>query len=161
MAEKKEENWFKKTEAKLYAYPALIAKHRQKLAEYIALKPYPKARAHTAVSFIRGGVVDGEAERWVLSREKIAQCILFLESKVQEEVYDIAALWEILSAPERDFIRMRYFEDNAVTTVFNALNYSATQFYRIRQRSVLKAAYIYSFLTYEEYLSILSERKQK
>jgi predicted DNA-binding protein YlxM (UPF0122 family) len=159
MDKQTEKSWFRQTEAKLYAYPALIAKHRQKLTEYLTLKPYPKARSYTAASFIRGGAVEGEAERWVLSREKIAQGILFLESKVQTEAYNIAALWEILANKEKQLVNLKYFEQLSMAKIAEKMNYSSQSCYVIRQRAVTKAAYIYSFLTYDEYLSILSEKR--
>ena len=152
---KKEESWFSKAEARLYAYPALIAKHRREIEEYRQTAPAPKARNFTATSSIRGAAVGSEAERWVLSRERIAQKLLFLDQKTQDEIEKITALWEILTEKEQWLVNLKYFEQKSMFKILEMLNYSYQNCYKMRRRAVAKAAFIYGFIEYDEYLFII------
>jgi ArpU family phage transcriptional regulator len=154
-ASTKNDSWFSQAEARLYAYPALVAKHRREIDAYRLAAPSPKARNYTATSFIRGTESGSEAERWVLSREKLAQGLLFLEQRVRAEMEAVSTLWEILSAPERQLVYLKYFEQKPAYDIPNALGYSRQHYYAIRRRAVAKAAYIYGFLDYDEYISTI------
>jgi hypothetical protein len=152
--EEKKENWFSQAEGRLYAYPALIAKHRTAIAEYRLATPSPKARNYTATSFIRGGTIDGEAERWVLSREKIVQGVLFLEQRVQDEMAAITSLWEILTDKEKKLVTMKYFEQRPITIILRTMGYSYRNCHRVKKQAVTKAAYIYGFLDYDTFIGL-------
>jgi hypothetical protein len=147
-------NWFAKTESRLYAYPALIARHRAAIVEYHLLTPAPRAKSFNGASFIRGGPVSGEAERWVLAREKIAQGVLFLEKRVSEELHQISALWEILREEEKTLVAAKYFEQKPPYAVCETLSRSRQSCNKIRARAVKKAAYIFGLIDEEEYMKV-------
>lgn len=146
--------WFRKTEARLYAYPALIAKHRQAIHDN-QIAPSLKATKYTATSFCRGGEIVPEAERWVLRRERLAQKILFLEDQLQEEMSRISSLFEVLEEIEQKYLVLKYFENRPGYVIANRLERSHTTCKTIQKKVIFKAAYIFDNISQNEYEKLL------
>ena len=147
--------WFKKAEARLYAYPALVAKHRVDIIEYKLATPTSKATRYTVTSFCSGGEVIPEAERWVLKQEKIAQGILLLDQKLQDETNFISSLWLILKPEEQKLITLKYFEQKPRYYVTDKMGYSQPTCDKIRRRAIIKTAYLSNNLSHNEYEELL------
>lgn len=150
--------WYQKTEGRLYAYPALLARHKgtiEDIKQYSKEIPSIKATSYKELTTKSSFVSTSAAEKWVFRQERLSQTLLFVEKQLQNELYKMSSLWQILDEEERQLIELQYFEQKTRTFVVDELQRSHPTYKKIRDKAVLKAAYIFEFIDYDTYSILL------
>jgi len=151
--EEQAKTWYQKTEGRLYAYPALLVRHKAIIEEIKQFSPI------TAVAYkentAKSNLPSSDVEKWVLRQERLNQSLLFIEDKLQTELFKISSLWQLLTEDEKQLIELQYFEQKTRSFIMDEMQRSHPTYKKIRDKAVLKAAYIFENIDYETYTMLL------
>ena len=151
MAEVRDSKWFKKAEARLYAYPALleqykILKEEQKNRSYVGAQTYDPMNLFGTQ--MPGSGAAGKAHKNMNDDEKLRDHI----KTVRLEKEFIKALFRMCCEEEKILLEKYYFTVYASRQrIMMDYGFGQNVFYRLRRGVVQKAALVYGYLTPIEY----------
>ncbi|WP_277669109.1 hypothetical protein, partial [Caproiciproducens galactitolivorans] len=150
-------SWFSKTEGRLYAYPALMARHRDLAAELREAYPLGAQTVGDGTGIRAVGTHSDGAAKWAIRFEGMEKACDDSLLKVLKEFELVNGFLELCSEDEQEFVKLKYFKNLARSTVIRELAISLTTYYRLRDITVTRAAAIFGYLEYEEYIEMLAQ----
>ena len=140
----------------MYAYPALLARHMDLVAELIEAYPLGAQDFGDGIGIRAVGAHSDGAAKWAMRFADMEKACDESSLKALKEFKLINGFLELCSNDERRLVEMRYFKNWARTTILHEIGISSTTYYRLRHTTVARAAVIFGYLKYEEYVKMLA-----
>lgn len=150
-------SWFSKTEGRLYAYPALMARHRDLAAELREAYPLGAQWFGDGAGIRAVGTNGDGTAKWAIRFDGMEKACDESLLKALKEFELVNSFLELCSEDEQEFVDMRYFKNWARGTIIREMAISLTTYYRLRDTTVTRAAAVFGYLEYEEYIEMLAQ----
>lgn len=156
VVDKDNRSWFGKAEGRLYAYPALMARHRDLVTKIKESYPLGSQGFGDTVGIRAQGIIGDGAAKWALKREHMQEQFEKSFDPVLKEFSLMDSFLELCTLEEQEFIEKRYWKSFARSTIMREMLISSTTYYRLRETIVTRAAAIFGYLEYEKYVEMLA-----
>ena len=153
--EGREKSWVRLTEGRLYAYPVLRTMYKDVKAQSLYFYPLT-ATEYDGIGICGKGQTSNPSFRNAMQQESLEfKCDEQL-MKYLKETELIDSIKELSSVQEQEFLKMKYFDSYAMSTIMRQLNVSARLYYKIKKNVVARSAVIFGYLKYDEYIKMLA-----
>lgn len=154
-ARQEEKPWVRITEGRLYAYPVLKTILLDLKAQNRYFYPLG-ATAYDGIGIHGQGQTSNPAYQNMMKKEMLVIKCDDKFDKYLREADMIEQLAEICNYQEKELLERRYFQNRAIITVMHELNMSKSLYYRVRDLVITRAAVIFGYLEYDEYIKMLA-----
>ncbi|MDR1702666.1 MAG: DUF1492 domain-containing protein [Sporomusaceae bacterium] len=147
--------WFSKTEGRLYAYPALMARHRELVEKLKEIYPV----ITQGIGGEAAGTTGTHSDKTAMLAIKINALGNACDESILKAIKEIELMQnflELCSWDEKEFVEMRYFKNWAIITIIREMAISRSTYYRLQKTIITRAAAIFGYLKHEEYVKTLA-----
>jgi hypothetical protein len=155
--DKNNRSWFGKAEGRLYAYPALMARHKDLVVKRKETYPLGSQGFGDTVGIRAQGIIGDGAAKWVLKRENMQEQFDKSFEAVLKEFSLMDNFLELCTQEEQEFIELRYFKNWARSSIIREMAISLTTYYRLRDSVIVCAAAVFGYLEYDKYVEMLAQ----